>query len=135
VELRRASTTNRALALVGDTLTRTWLESELADTTFALVLANDVAQVVATLVDAEPPRPQVLIIDLDLLAPDQLLHLHGIRERWFGSIVALGTVSTDLRRSLNVETVLPRPLAAGALRDALDAIGLSKVTTKMRPIR
>jgi hypothetical protein len=86
-------------------------------------VARGIREVVTALVDAPSPRPQVLVIDLDLLPPAELLHLHTVRDRgWNGAIIALGRVPATIRRSLGVTSVIALPLVEDTLRDAFAPI-------------
>ena len=85
--------------------------TELRGTALELEIAQSIGDVVAALVDDRPPRPQLLIVDLDSLSAGALLHLHSVREQgWFGKVIAIGRVSTALRTSLGVHrTVMVGP--------------------------
>jgi hypothetical protein len=78
----------------------------------------------------------VLAADFDAMSASDVLGLHGIRDRgWFGSVIALGTVSNDLRASLNVEYVIARPLVDGALRRTIAGVGLDRATTRIPKVK
>jgi hypothetical protein len=86
-------TTIRALVYVVDGARAAWVEEELVDEPITLQIARNVAQAVSALVEDPPPRAQILILDVDSIAPVDLLQLHQIRERgWFGAIIAIGQV-------------------------------------------
>jgi hypothetical protein len=113
-----------------------WIEAELVDQPIALQIARTVPEIVRVLVEDPPPRPQLLVADVDAIAPADVLGLHDIRDRgWFGSVIALGEVSAPLRASLNIERVLARPLERYALRDAVIEVGLGNKTTRMPRVR
>jgi hypothetical protein len=121
-----------AIALAPDERLATWIGHQLAGTGVTLHTVRSVREAVDALVDDVPTRPQMLIADFDALDAGELLHLHSIRDKgWFGTIVGLGSLSDDLKKSLNIERVLPRPLDGDALRMAVAAAGLVKATTKM----
>lgn len=95
-------------------------------------LGRGVEEVVAALVDDPPPRPQVLVLDIDLLTPGELFHLHSLRERgWCGAIIAVGRVPKELARSLNIETVLPSIATDHGLSDAVAAIRFDAQTIQI----
>lgn len=84
-----------------------WIERELVGTAMHARFARSVGEVVAALVDSAPPRPQMLIIDLESLSVGELLELHTVREQgWFGSVIAIGRVALSLRTSLQVERAI-----------------------------
>jgi hypothetical protein len=126
----------RALALAPNDALATWLAHALSRANVTLQIARTLNEVIAALVDDPSSRPQLLIADFDALDAGQVLHLHTIRERgWFGTIIALGSVSPDLQKSLSIERVVPRPLDGDALRKAVDGVGLVKATTKMMKLK
>jgi hypothetical protein len=97
-----------------------WIEEELARDDVIMQVARSVRDLVSALVEDPPPRPQLLVADLDAMNAGELLHLHAIREQgWFGTIVGLGTVPLPLRASLGVEKVIAAPYPRNALRAAV----------------
>jgi hypothetical protein len=112
--------------------TADWIREELAKEQLELKPAATVAQVVTALIDEPPPRAQLLIVDLDAVAPGDLLHLHTVREQgWFGSMIALGNVPSTLRKSLNIERVIAPPYRKDSLRNAVMSSGISGPTTRI----
>ena len=93
-----------------------------------------VREVVTALIDDPPPRAQLLIADVTAMTPVDVLQLHEIRERgWFGVIVAIGAVPDELRASLAIDRVVA-PFGVHAVREAVDAVGVNKATTRMSRI-
>ena len=126
---------SRAIIFAPDANTAKWIDEELAGQKIALQTARSINEVVAALVEDPPPRPQILIADFDAMAPAEVLHLHVVRNQgWFGSIIALGTVSDELRASLNMDRVLIRPLGGDVLRKAVADVGLSLPTMRMKAL-
>jgi hypothetical protein len=126
----------RGVALVADSLRGGWFASELAALGMKLRLEWDVGHVVRALVDDPAPHPQILFVDFDPLSALDVLQLHTIRERgWFGVIFAFGSVTDDLRTSLNIERVLPLSTSGAALRETVIKVGLDRPTSRMRPLR
>jgi hypothetical protein len=96
-----------------------WVEEELEADGARIQIARSMSGLVQALVADPTPRPHVLIVDLDALAPAELMELHAIRHKgWFGSIVALGHTPSALRRSLSIDVVLAQPVRQNQLRDA-----------------
>src|ERR1041384_5369191 len=62
------------------------------------------------------PQPQILIVDFDALDGTDTLELHTVRDAWFGSIVGIGEVTSELRMWLAIDRVVEVPLERGALR-------------------
>jgi hypothetical protein len=125
-------TTIRALVYVVDTARAAWVEEELVDEPITLQIARNVTQAVSALVEDPPPRAQILILDVDSIAPVDLLQLHQIRERgWFGAIIAIGQVPAALRSSLSIAHVLIPPLRRFALRNTVTRAGVAMPTTRM----
>lgn len=126
------STMIRALVYVNDDARMQWVEEELAGEPITTQIARNAAQVVNALVDDPPPRAQILIVDVDSLAPVELLQLHQIRERgWFGAVIAIGSVPAPLRSSLSIGHVLSPPLRRYALRNTITRAGIALPTTRM----
>jgi hypothetical protein len=110
----------RAIIFSPATERERWIEAELARARAMIQIGYSVRQLVMALCEDPPPRPQILIVDMDSLAPAEVVQLHAIRERgWFGTIVALGNVPPALRRSLQIEKVLTVPFVEDALVDTL----------------
>ena len=110
-------------------------ELERALDGYTIQLSRSTNTLIAALANDPPPRPQVLVIDLDPLTPIELFELHRLREcGWFGSIIALGDVPKSLRQSLGIETVLPRPEPA-PLHDAIARIQFDAKTTRLPVMR
>src|SRR5206468_3469760 len=115
--ISKMAPTNRVLMFAPESAVMRWIRDELDDERLLLLVAPGVREVVTMLVDQPPPRPQILVADFASLGPADVLHLHSVRDRgWFGSVIALGAVSAELKSSLNIGRVLERPLVDGALR-------------------
>lgn len=98
-------------------------------------IGRGVVDVVAALVEDPPPRPQIFVVDIDAIAAADLFHLHVIREQgWCGTIIAIGTVPLALRRSLNIDRVLPQKHHDGALRQAIGNIRFDQQTLQIPTI-
>lgn len=109
-----------------------WIENELARLDAVVQTARSVAQIIDALVEDPPPRPQVLVVDLDAIAPGDLLYLHLVRERgWCGRIIGLGTAPPSLRSSLGIERMLNTPFVRDSLADAINEIGFHAMTKKI----
>ncbi len=109
-----------------------WIDSELTRVEALVQIARSVAQIIDALVEDPPPRPQVLVVDLDSIAPGDLLYLHLIRERgWCGRIIGLGTAPQALRASLGIERMLNTPFVRDSLSDAINEIGFHAATKKI----
>ena len=122
----------RALAHTNDSGHRKWLETELANLGVELQFSRDIAELVCTLVDNPPPRPQLLFVDFAALTPGELLHLHSIREHgWFGVVIALGKVSLALRRSLVIDKMLEPNASSTALRNAIANVSPAAKTIRV----
>lgn len=124
---------DRALALAPGH--ETWIRSELAGTGLTTRFVRSVGEVVSALVEAPPPRPQILIVDFSAVSAGELLHLHSIREQgWFGSMIAIGRVALSLRASLGIERsviVGPhrlRPIAALEDQHSQHTMRLSRIS-------
>ncbi|MBA2541525.1 MAG: hypothetical protein H0V17_17920 [Deltaproteobacteria bacterium] len=96
-----------------------WVEQELTvDVTLQFV--HDVGELVSVLTEDSRTRPQLLVVDLDLLSAGELFHLHKIREHgWCGALIALGHVPPSLRTSLQITRVFRPPFLEHALADEL----------------
>lgn len=126
---------NRAIVFAPDETVTRWIAQEVSGQRLHVQRAPSVKLLVAELIDSHPPRPQIAIVDFDALTPADVLHLHSIREQgWFGTLIALGSVSQDLRTSLNIGCVLPRPLGSEVLRKAITDVGLHRPTTRIRKL-
>ncbi len=109
-----------------------WIEGEVRRAGVTLQIGQTVEHVVAALIEDPPPRPQILIVDLDAIGPGELMHLHSIREQgWFGKIVALGTVPELLAKSLGVSHVIAPPFVDGALQTVIDDTEFVAATTRI----
>ena len=110
----------------------TWIDSELERCDALVQIARSVEQIIGALVDDPPPRPQVLVVDLDSISPGDLLYMHLIRERgWCGRIIGLGTAPQALRASLGIERMLNTPFVRDSLSDAINEIGFHATTKKI----
>ncbi len=122
---------NRILTFAPNPADQKWIESELSNLSLSTQVARSVREVVAALIEDPPPRSQILVADFDAIGPADVLHLHSVREGWFGAIIVLGNVDEALRISLNIDRVLQRPLRDGVLRKAISEVGLDRPTTRM----
>jgi len=121
----------RALVYAPDRQLLEWIDRELGQVAVIVQVAISVRQVVRALVDDPPPRAQLLIADIANMSAIDVLHLHQIRDRgWFGAILAIGRVSSDLSKSLRVDKVV-RPCGTNALRNTVEAIGLDRPTVRI----
>ncbi len=113
----------------------TWVRAELAGTGLRTRFVQSVHDVVMALVEAPPPRPQILIIDFAALSAGELLHLHSIREQgWFGNVIAIGRIPLSVRTSLGIERAVAvgpyklRPIAALEGQHAVHTLRLPKIS-------
>jgi len=115
----------------------TWIEDELEQADGARIqCARSMAAVVKALTLDPTPRPNVLIVDIDGLEPGELMELHSLRQLgWFGSLIALGTVPVDLRKSLAVDYVLAPPFHKNALRNAIATVRTPPATRRIPVIQ
>ncbi len=126
----RGTAANRVLIFAPDPRLRRWIEEELAGEPLVVAVARTAADIVRVLVETPPPRPGILVVDLDAMSPSDVLRVHMIRDRgWAGFVIALGDVAEELRTTLNVEHVLARPFGSEVLRTLVTE--LDKATTKM----
>lgn len=110
----------------------TWIDNELERIDAVVQTARSVAQIIDALVEDPPPRPQVLVLDLDSIKAGDLLYLHLVRERgWCGRIIGLGTAPPALRASLGIERMLNTPFVRDSLADAVGEIGFHTATKKI----
>ena len=122
----------RVLVYAPSAARASWIETELADRSVMMQIGYSVEHVVSALVEDPPPRPQILIADFDEIAPLDVMRLHVLREQgWFGRIIALGSVPSALRLSLEIEYVLPAPLARESLRDVITNLSFTTETTML----
>jgi len=97
-----------------------WVESELDRDGAVVQTAHSLPALMQSLVDDPTPRPNVLVVDLDAMAPGELLELHSLRERgWFGTIIGLGKVPSELRTSLGIDRSIAPPFVRDRLRDTI----------------
>src|SRR5260221_5199242 len=113
---RSPSDNNTRVLLLVPEATVTAIEQELAGQAITLQVACNVTIAVRALVEDPPPRATIFVIDFDAIGAAQLFELHSIRERgWFGAVIGLGVVPTELKGSLAIGNVLSQPLRPGAL--------------------
>ena len=111
-----------------------WVEGELERDGLMLQTARTMTHLMRALNDDPPPRPNILIVDVDGLSPAELMELHAIRQRgWFGTVIGLGKVPAALRLSLGVDHVLTPPFVRDQLRDAVSGLR-TPVSTSVVPI-
>ncbi|MBA3453040.1 MAG: hypothetical protein H0T42_08105 [Deltaproteobacteria bacterium] len=111
-----------------------WVQSELGRGNALIQFGGRIEHVVAALVEAPSPRPQVLVVDFDAIAVVDILQLHAVRDHgWCGRIIGLGVVPNALRRSLGIERVLNTPFVRDSLSDAIAEIGF-EAQTSMIPV-
>lgn len=97
-----------------------WVEAELDRDGAVVQTARNLPALMQSLVDDPTPRPNVLVIDLDAIAPGELLELHSLRERgWFGTIIGLGKVPSELKTSLGIDRSIAPPFVRDRLRDTI----------------
>jgi len=103
---------------------------------YVLVMARGLRYLIDTLIEDPPPRPQVLVVDVDLMSPGELLELHAVRDGgWCGHIIAIGEVPLALRRSLGAETVLDHDFRPEALYEAVSALPFDAATIPLPVLR
>lgn len=124
----------RALVFAPAPAVARWIERELAPQRVSCQHARTVEQAVDSLVFAPPPRPQLLIADLDAMTPVDVLQLHAIRDGWFGLVVALGQVSPELAVSLRIHRELAPPFADGSLAEIVRGAPIMTATTRIETV-
>jgi len=125
----------RILLHAPDAKVKAWIERELAGR-YHVLAARSAREIVTVLIDDPPPRPQVLVVDFDALSSADVLGLSSVRDRgWFGAIIALGSVSNDLARSMNINVVLARPLESELLREAVESVGVEGATIRIPTVK
>ncbi len=93
-----------------------WMEQELVETGVSIQIAKRVEGVLAALITDPPPRPQVLVVDVDATKLAQLSRLVDIRcAGWRGRIIGIG----DRRVDLLLDHRISAPFRTGDLRAAL----------------
>jgi hypothetical protein len=126
----------RAVLLTTDVELESLVEQELVSLEVTLQIARTVRQVIAALIDDPPPRAQILLADFDALTATDIVQLHQVREQgWFGAIVAVGRVPPEFGTSLKLHRIVPRPVAADALRRAVSSAGLNDRTRRISTLR
>lgn len=109
-----------------------WIARELSLLDALTQFGRSIENVVAALVEDPPPRPQVLVVDFDVISQVDILQLHSVREHgWCGRIIGLGVVPPPLRASLGIERVLNTPFRADTLRDAVNEIKFDAMTKRI----
>ncbi len=122
----------RTLIFASEPIRAAWIEGELsrAPISITIQVARRVRTVVSALVRDPPPRPKVLIVDFDAVAPGELLELHAIRhEGWCGRLIGLGAVPEELAASLGVDHVFAVPFVRDSLLDCVAGTRHAAVTT------
>jgi hypothetical protein len=100
-----------------------WVEGELDRDGAVVQTARNLPALMQALVDDPTPRPNVLVVDLDAIAPGELLELHSLRERgWFGTIIGLGKVPGELKSSLGIDRAIAPPFTRDRLRDTISEL-------------
>ena len=93
-----------------------WMEQELAETGVGIQVAKKLDHVLAALIHDPPPRPQVLVVDIDSTRSVELAQIAEIRAGgWRGRLVGLGARFTELR----LDHQLAPPFRTGDLRAVL----------------
>ena len=104
-----------------------WME-ELSRTPIVVQVGRTVANVVAALIEDPPPRPQILIADLDAMTPGEIMHLHSVRDQgWLGTMIVVGDVPKSLQTSLLAQVVHD----ADNLREAIGTIDHGTETVRI----
>lgn len=105
-----------------------WL-ADLEGSNASVQIGRTVAGVISALVDDPPPRPQLLVLDLDALTPGELMELHSLRDLgWTGMLVVEGQVPRSLAVSLRIEYVLSD---TDTLRGAVASVDHAKATRRI----
>jgi len=102
-----------------------WILDELVDTDPLVQVARTTPEVIAALLADEPPRPRVLILQIDGIPASELLAMRVLREEaWTGSIIVVGHhgVPHPLRLELQIEYVVRSPFVENQLRDVIDGL-------------
>lgn len=101
-----------------------WMEQELAETGVGIQVAKKLDHVLAALIDDPPPRPQVLVVDIDSTRAVDLAQLATVRTGgWRGRLIGLGERVTDLRLDHQVAPPFRTGDLRAVLRDRLPARG------------
>jgi hypothetical protein len=120
----------RALVFAPDQNRAAWIDRELSNGPITVQVGRTARMVVAALTRDPPPRPDVLVIDFDAIAPVDLVELHALRPGgWFGRLIGLGHVPPELCTTLGVDQVLATPLVRDSLLDCVAGTRHAAVTT------
>jgi hypothetical protein len=120
----------RTLVFAPDKARAAWIDRELSHPPITVQVGRSARNVVAALTRDPPPRPDVLVIDFDAIAPVDLVELHAIRPGgWCGRMIGVGDVTPELCASLGVDHVLAPPLVRDSLLDCVAGTRHAATTT------
>jgi hypothetical protein len=92
---------------------RQWMEVELVETGATVQVAKSMDGVLAALIYDPPPRPQVLVIDVDCTRAAELARLEGVYAGgWRGRVIGIGDMEIEMR----LDHHLVPPYRTGDLR-------------------
>jgi hypothetical protein len=127
------SSSRRIVLCARDAAVRRWVVEELAGDPSPVMVAESVSEAVFAI--SEGGRNQLLIVDIDELGEPELLELQTVRGLgWSCPFVGLGQVSRQLRTSLRITHVVPRPFGSEALRVILSRVQIARDTVELPKI-
>jgi hypothetical protein len=96
-----------------------WILDELIDTDPMVQVVRTTPEVMTALLRDEPPRPRVLILQVDGIPARELMSMRVLREEaWTGTIIVVGHhgVPHPLKLELQIDHIVRSPFAANQLR-------------------
>jgi hypothetical protein len=124
----------RRIIVYGPKVVVRWVEEELAGTPCTPCVVTSCSDAIAAVLSADPRSPAVLVVDIDVLTPQQRSELAALGDHgWYGTFVALGDVSPGLEAALRITHVIRRPLGSEKLRSICLALRETRETVRMQP--
>jgi len=112
-----------------------WMEHDLLETGLPIQCAKRFDGVLAALVTDPPPRPQVLVIDIDAPKLAEIARLVDVRcAGWRGKIIGVGERRVDLLLDQRIEPPFRTGDLRAALLDRLPVRGKTVHQHRTRPI-
>jgi len=121
----RADARPEVLVYAPEPYIQRWILDELVDTDPMVQVARTTSEVISALLRDDPPRPRVLILQVDGIPARELLSMRTLREEaWTGTIIVVGHhgVPHPLKLELQIEHVVRSPFAVDQLRTLVTSL-------------